>query len=69
MPEMYLRQPEFTSSACGKFTKKKQRKNTKYYGYQRGNTLYIFRKTTLLCSQINLLRVEQLKIKICQRKN
>ena len=22
MPEMYLRQPEFTSSACGKFTKK-----------------------------------------------
>ena len=39
MPEMYLRQPEFTYSACGKFTKKKQRKNTKYYGYQRGNTL------------------------------
>ena len=24
MPEMYLRQPEFTYSACGKFTKKKK---------------------------------------------
>ena len=28
MPEMHLRQPAFTCSACGPFTKK-QRKNTK----------------------------------------
>ena len=28
MPEMHLRQPEFTYSACGPFTKKK-RKNLK----------------------------------------
>ena len=28
MPEMHLRQPGFTYSACGPFTKK-QRKNTK----------------------------------------
>ena len=28
MPEMHLRQPEFTYSACGSFLKK-QRKNTK----------------------------------------
>ena len=25
MPEMYLRQPQFTYSACGPFTKHKQR--------------------------------------------
>ena len=25
MPEMHLRQPQFTSSACGPFTKHKQR--------------------------------------------
>ena len=25
MPEMYLRQPEFTHSACGPFTKSKER--------------------------------------------
>ena len=27
MPEMYLRQPGFTYSACGLFTKNKERKN------------------------------------------
>ena len=34
MPEMYLRQPEFTYSACGPFTKSKKRiqkfKQTRY---------------------------------------
>ena len=30
MPEMHLRQPGFTYSACGSFTKK-QRKNWKVY--------------------------------------
>ena len=25
MPEMYLRQPEFTNSACGPFAKNKER--------------------------------------------
>ena len=29
MPEMYLRQPGFTYSACGPFTKKKEYKNLK----------------------------------------
>ena len=29
MPEIHLRQPGFTYSACGPFTKK-QRKNTKF---------------------------------------
>ena len=29
MPEIHLRQPGFTYSACGTFTKK-QRKNTKF---------------------------------------
>ena len=40
MPEMYLRQPQFTYSACGPFTKHKQRiqkfKET-------GDTKYIYR--------------------------
>ena len=27
MPKMHLRQPGFTYSACGPFTKKKERKN------------------------------------------
>ena len=29
MPEMYLKQPEFTYSACGPFTKNKEFKNLK----------------------------------------
>ena len=29
MPEMHLRQPGFIYSACGSFTKKNKRKNTK----------------------------------------
>ena len=28
MPEMHLRQPEFTKSACGTFTKKNKKKKT-----------------------------------------
>ena len=34
MPEMHLRQPGFTYSACGPFTKK-QRKNTKIWRNKR----------------------------------
>ena len=29
MPEIHLKQPEFTYSACGPFTKKKRGKNSK----------------------------------------
>ena len=40
MPEMYLRQPGFTYSACGPFTKHKERiKKFK----QTGDTRYIYR--------------------------
>ena len=39
MPEMPLRNPRFTYSACGPFTKKKERKNKKIKetGYFRKN--------------------------------
>ena len=30
MPEMHLRQPEFTYSACGRFTKSKKKKIQKF---------------------------------------
>ena len=33
MPEMYLKQPEFTYSACGPFTRNKER-TKKVYGYR-----------------------------------
>ena len=36
MPEMHLRQPRFTYSACNPFTKNKERiKNLKETGYSR----------------------------------
>ena len=40
MPEMYLRQPGFTYSACGPFTKNKQ-KIQKFM--QTGDTSYIYK--------------------------
>ena len=40
MPEMHLRQPQFTYSACGPFTKHKQRIQ-KFM--QRGDTNYIYK--------------------------
>ena len=40
MTEMYLRQPGFTYSACGSFTKK-QRKNAKIYK-ETGDSQYIY---------------------------
>ena len=40
MPEMYFKQPGFTYSACGPFTKNKQR-NQKFM--QTGDTNYIYR--------------------------
>ena len=40
MPEMHLRQPGFTYSACGPFTKNKERVNT---FMQSGNTDFIFK--------------------------
>ena len=43
MSQMHLRQPEFTYSACGPFTKK-QRKNTKVYRNRRF-TIYLSKRT------------------------
>ena len=40
MPEMHLRQPQFVYSACGPFTRHKER--TKKFK-QTGDTLYIYR--------------------------
>ena len=40
MPEMYLRQPGFTNSACGPFTKNKERIQT---FMQAGNTDFIYK--------------------------
>ena len=40
MPEMHLRQPQFVYSACGPFTRHKERKKE----FKRtGNTCYIYR--------------------------
>ena len=41
MPEMYLRQPGFTYSACGPFTRHKQRIQQ---FMQTGDTNYIYKK-------------------------
>ena len=44
MPEMHLRQPEFTYSACGPFTKNKERiQNVKETGDPR--YIYILKQT------------------------
>ena len=47
MPEIHLRQPEFTYSACRLFTKKKKkRKNTKIEKIKTGdNTIYLSKLT------------------------
>ena len=41
MPEMYLKQSGFTYSACGPFTKNKQKKDWEIYA--NGNTDYIYK--------------------------
>ena len=42
MPEIHLRQPEFTYSACGLFTKRKKLKNTKTKKIKTSdNTIYL----------------------------
>ena len=76
MPEMHLRQPGFTYSTCGPFTRNKERiqkfKET-------GDSRYIYQnKLDKACFQhgmaygdlqINLLLVEQLKMIISQTKS
>ena len=42
MPEMHLKQPEFTYSACGLFTKNKERIEK---SKETGDSRYIYRKT------------------------
>ena len=41
MPEMHLRQPGFTYSACGQFTKNKKKRIQKFM--QTGNTKFIYK--------------------------
>ena len=58
MPEMYLKQPGFTCSACGTFTKKKQFKNLKKQEIQT-----IFTKMNLIKPAFNVIwPMEILKI-------
>ena len=42
MPEMHLKQPEFTYSACGPFTRNKKRIE-KFMATGRGNTDFIYK--------------------------
>ena len=51
MPEMYLKQPGFTYSACGSFTKNKER-NKKFM--QMGNKI-LFTKTNLVKLVFNII--------------
>ena len=43
MPEMHLRQPDFTYSACGPFTKNKKKKERIEQFMQTGNTDFIYK--------------------------
>ena len=57
MPEMYLKQPGFTYSACGSFTKNKER-NKKFM--QMGNKI-LFTKTNLVKLVFNIIWLWQNK--------
>ena len=58
MPEMHLRQPGFTYSACGPFTKNKEFKNLK-----KQETQAIFSKMNLIRLVFNMIwHIEILKI-------
>ena len=58
MPEMHLKQPGFTYSACGPFTKNKEFKNLKKQEIQA-----IFTKTNLIRLVFNMMwHMEILKI-------
>ena len=52
MPEMHLKQPGFTYSACGTFTKKKERIE-KFM--QTGNTKILFIKMNLIKHVFNMI--------------
>ena len=61
MPEMHLKQPGFTYSACGPFTKKKTKKELKILKKQEIQT--IFRKMNLIRLVFNMIwLMETLKI-------
>ena len=49
VPEMHLKQPEFTYSACGPFTKNKEFKNSKKQEIQT-----IFKKVNLIRLAFNM---------------
>ena len=59
MPDMHLRQPQFTYSACGPFTKHKQRiqkfKET-------GDTNYIYRNELEMLVLLTMLHILIVKI-------
>ena len=59
MPEMHLRQPRFVYSACGPFTRHKERikefKST-------GDTRYIYRKNSIKLAFNTILLMQNIKI-------
>ena len=58
MPEMHLRQPGFTCSACGPFTKKKKERIEKFI--QSGNTNFIYKnELDKACFQHDMAMVNQ----------
>ena len=63
MPEMHLRQPKFTYSACGTFTKHKQRIQ-KYK--ETGDTNYIYKINWIKLVLLMILRI--LIVKILQKE-
>ena len=56
MPEMHLKQPGFTYSACGQFTKNKER-TEKYM--QTGNTDFIYKMILIKLFSMMRLMVNQ----------
>ena len=59
MPEMHLRQPGFTYSACGPFTKRKER--IKKFE-QTGDTRYIYRTKLIKLVFNMMLHMQIIKI-------
>ena len=59
MPDMHLRQPQFTYSACGPFTKHKQ-KIQKFK--ETGDTNYIYRNELEMLVLLTMLHILIVKI-------
>ena len=66
MPEMHLKQPEFTYSGCGPFTKKQRKKSKEIedlsYIYKNELDKFVFNMTWLM-EILKIYQEEQLQIK------